>query len=64
VSEPPRCRGCQRRMKHRTPSGYEPVCERRINGIPARIRTSSRDDQMPGQEELTLEYRAVTLWSL
>ncbi|MCT9105359.1 hypothetical protein [Streptomyces mirabilis] len=51
-------------MKHRTPSGYEPVYERRINGISARIRTSSRDDQMPGQEELVLEYRAVTLWSL
>lgn len=51
-------------MKHRTPSGYEPVCERRINGISARFRTSSRGDQMPGQEELVLEYRAVTLWSL
>ncbi|MEU0942419.1 hypothetical protein ABZ379_06425 [Streptomyces canus] len=47
-----------------TSSGYKSVCERRINGIPARIRTSSHDDQMPGKEELVLEYHAVTLWSL
>ncbi|MEU9167802.1 hypothetical protein AB0D34_08405 [Streptomyces sp. NPDC048420] len=42
-------------MKHRTPSGYEPGCERRFNGIPARIRTNSRDDQIPGEEELVFE---------
>jgi hypothetical protein len=51
-------------MKRRTPSGYGPVCERRMNGQPAQIRVSSSDTQMPGQEELVLEYRAVTLWSL
>ncbi|MFJ7280347.1 hypothetical protein [Kitasatospora sp. NPDC098663] len=26
-------------------------------------RTSNRGDQVPGQEELDLEYRPVTLWS-
>ncbi|MCJ0875641.1 hypothetical protein [Streptomyces sp. AP-93] len=51
-------------MKRRTPSGYETVCQRRISGIPARIRTRSRGDRIPGQEELVLECGAVTLWSL
>ncbi|NUQ96136.1 MAG: hypothetical protein HOY79_06080 [Streptomyces sp.] len=46
-------------MNHRTPSGYEPVCERRINGIPARIRTSSREDRKNSSSNT-----ALTSWSL
>ncbi|MEV7154868.1 hypothetical protein AB0N77_09615 [Streptomyces misionensis] len=60
----PRCAGCGRRLKHPTPTGLGPVCARRLNEPPARIRITTDRDQMPGQTELELQPRQVTLWSL
>jgi hypothetical protein len=69
VTVPVKCRGgCGRWLRTKESivgrNGYGPDCWERLNGLPARIRTSNSDDQMPGQTELALEPRQVTLWSL
>lgn len=69
MTDGPRCRGCHRRLKHPSPSGYGPVCERRINGTPpgrtpgTTARPATAAEPMPGQAELPL-YDEPTLWSL
>lgn len=67
MTGPPRCAGCHRRLKHPSPSGYGPVCERRVNGAPpgrapgltARPATV---EAMPGQTELPLADQ-LTIWN-
>ena len=66
MSEPARCRGCKRRLKRASPSGYGPVCERRLNGAPVaapRI-ASPAVDMCDGQTELDLNHHQPTLWSI
>lgn len=66
MTDSPRCRGCKRRLKHPSPSGYGPVCERRINGAPPGrtpgVARLAATEPMPGQAELPL-YDEPTLWS-
>lgn len=64
MTEPPRCRGCKRRLKHATASGYGPVCERRINGRPVVVPSPAHTEIHPDQTELPLFWQPVTLWSL
>jgi hypothetical protein len=66
VTDGPRCRGCKRRLKHPSPSGYGPVCERRINGAspgraPAVARPRAATEPIDGQTELDL-YDQPALW--
>lgn len=63
----PKCRACKRRLKHPSPSGYGPVCERRINGTPpgrtpAITRPTATAGPLPGQDELPLTDQ-LELWS-
>ncbi|MGW2739086.1 hypothetical protein ACWC4D_33415 [Streptomyces sp. NPDC001288] len=66
MAYPLKCRECHRRLKQPTPTGYGPVCERRINGrhktptIPA----PSAVEIHPGQTALDLQPMQPTLWSL
>lgn len=64
MTEPPRCRGCKRRLKHATPSGYGPVCERRRSGRPVAIPSPAHTEIHPDQTALDLKHVQVTLWSL
>lgn len=69
------CRGCKRRLKNPSPSGYGPVCERRLGLTPAKPRRSTprrakpatvppAHDELPGQDALPLFHHQATLWSL
>lgn len=64
MSEPVKCAACKRPMKQPSPSGLGPVCERRLNGTPARIRTSHSPaaEPGPGQDELPLADQ-LEIWS-
>jgi hypothetical protein len=69
VTVPVKCRGgCGRWLRTKESiigrGGYGKDCWERLNGQPARIRVSSSDDQMPGQEELQLVPFQPTLGSL
>lgn len=59
------CRRCGRAMRHPTPSGLGPVCERqqRQRTVRATIPAPRPDDVLPGQTELALGHQP-TLWSL
>lgn len=60
------CRRCGRAMRHPTPSGLGPVCERqqRQRTVRATIPAPRPDDLLPGQTELALTDHQPTLWSL
>lgn len=60
------CRRCGRAMRHPTPSGLGPVCERqqRQRTVRATIPAPRPDDVLPGQTELALTDHQPTLWSL
>lgn len=73
----PRCRGCGRRLKTASPTGYGPVCERKhLPPPPRRHRTPKRPtsarpavvrpapDELSGQESIPLFYLQPTLESL
>ena len=66
MSDLPRCAACKRQLKRPSPSGLGPVCERRLNGLPAPVLRIAGPitGQVPGQTELPLEPLQVTLWSL
>lgn len=71
------CKGCKRRLKNPSPTGYGPVCARkhappaprghrtpvrRSSARPALVRPAP--DALPGQEALPLFYLQPTLESL
>jgi hypothetical protein len=67
ADEVPRCAVCKRRLRHPSPTGLGPVCDRRLNGPPPAKPSSHRpdsDDVIPGQTELPLTDHQPTLWSL
>ncbi|MGA5009032.1 hypothetical protein ACPCDX_29090 [Streptomyces koyangensis] len=51
-------------MRHPTPSGLGPVCERQQRTVRATIPAPRPDDILPGQTELALTDHQPTLWSL
>lgn len=65
----PKCRGCKRRLKRASPSGYGPVCARRLGldtatpRVPAIPTAMAPIPPMPGQDELPLTDQQP-LWSL
>jgi hypothetical protein len=62
----PRCAACRRRLKHPTPSGLGPVCEKRLQPSP-HTPTAASSGPVPvheGQVELPLTEHQPTLWSL
>ncbi|MFF1444155.1 hypothetical protein [Streptomyces sp. NPDC058295] len=71
------CKGCKRRSKNPSATGYGPVCARkRTPPAPRRHRTPARRssarpapvrpalDELPGQEAFDLFFHQTTLWSL
>jgi hypothetical protein len=63
--EPPQCAACHRALKHPSPSGYGPVCERKLHGRPARRPRTTSPAAKPGlsQTELPLTDQLELDWS-
>ncbi|MFI9598881.1 hypothetical protein ACIHCX_03200 [Streptomyces sp. NPDC052043] len=64
-----KCAGCGRPLKRPSPTGFGPVCWRRLNGRPARQPAPTPDLGAPvphvdGQTEIDLIHHQPTLWSL
>lgn len=73
-----KCQGCHRPLKHPTPTGYGPVCARRLGLTPPTSRRPAgrptrrprpaavppAPDALPGQTELDLYFHQPTLESL
>lgn len=66
------CRGCHRRLKNPSPTGYGPTCARK-RGLTTRAPAVRRPkpatvppaaDALPGQDELPLFHHQATLWSI
>lgn len=74
----PRCRGCHRRLKQPSPSGYGPKCAKKLAGSPQDARAAPQGPGLPagrsqrltaptpchGQTELPLAPMQPSLWSL
>jgi hypothetical protein len=71
------CKGCKRRLKNPSPTGYGPVCARKHTPpAPRRHRTPTRrssahpapvrpaPDELPGQEVIPMFFHQPTLESL
>lgn len=65
--EPPQCAACHRALKRPSPSGYGPVCERKLHRRPAprpRLkRPAATTTPSPGQPELPLTDQLELDWS-
>ena len=70
------CRGCHRRLKNPSPTGYGPTCARKRGLIPSKPRRTRSvprprpatvppaPDALPGQTELQLFFHQPSLESL
>lgn len=60
----PKCAACKRRLKHPSPSGLGPVCERRLHGPATPQPRIPRPAAQPGTEQPELPYTdQLAIWS-